>query len=175
MSQGLPPQRRIYFYLILLLFVLTPEAPGQAANWRRSVSTDRRTGERTTSVTTTSVNTVKSFGRTGRGTLTVSSYETMPGLIVHTFIKVSRSTSSFAKVESWYDDDSNKSSGGVWTQPEDQSTTITHLFFDIKDLLKAKSFSVSFTGGDGEKHLLTFRVQGLAQHLNFLEIRADKK
>lgn len=164
--------RNIVLYPLLMLFSFTSFASGQAANWRRSVSTERRTGERTTSVTTTSVNTVKSFGRMGRGTLTISSYLTSPGMTVHTFAKVPKTAGSFVSAESWYDDD--KPSSGVWVQLEGENTRITDISVDLNRLLNAKTFNVRVAGIDDEKHLLTFNVQGLAPHLNFLEIKADK-
>ena len=140
---------------------------GQSANWRKSVKIPvRSNGEPMVSLHTRSTNTVKSFSRTGRGTLIVTSYEDLVGIAVNTFVRIT--ASDLRNVESWCDDD-KPSTIGVWSGSENGGAVISLLTSEldtVNRILKAKTFNIRYAAIDGERHVLTFNVQGLGSHLN---------
>jgi hypothetical protein len=160
-------------YLLTSILLLSSTGLAQSsANWKRHVSIDRASGERTTTVNTTSTNLVTFFGRKGRGELEVQTYQGLVGLVVRTFAKTPEER--FPIVTMWLDDEKLKE--GVWSRSETSSATLVRLTFreELPRMLEAKILTVEFKGTDDEIHKLTFNIQGLRAHLNFLEVKLKK-
>lgn len=141
-----------------------------AGKWVRKVERDPISGERSTLVSVTSTNSVSVFGRTGRGKLTVTSYETMPGVIVDTFGRMP--PGKFPDIE-WWCGESEPQKSGMWVRDKDLSTVVTLPFANelIECMSQSQQFSIRFKAIDKETHTLTFDVRGLAAHANFLEMK----
>jgi len=162
------------FILATLMLLITLPAYGQSGgSWKRRVSVDRSTRERTTAISTLSTNLVTFFGRKGRAELEIQTYLSTPGLVVHTFAKTV--PGQFPTVNCWLDNEPIDKEG-VWRRSEDSNTTLVFLASNemISKMLKAKTLSVEFKGNDDENHKATFNIQGLAAHLNFLELKIKK-
>src|SRR6185436_3971401 len=142
---------------MLAILVLSQSAlaipPQSGGQWVRKVERDSSSGDRSTFISVFSTNTIKIFGRSGRGKLTVGAYMTSPALLVDFFGKLPGDT--FIEIETWCDDDTPEK-GLPWVANKDNRAhaSLPWASDQFKRMTTAKRFNIRFTAIDDEEHTL---------------------